>query len=157
MKRNQSRSLMRSDEAVSPVIAVILMVAITVVLAATVFVLVQDIGGGQSVPPTANLAVEVDHAADTVQLKHVSGDRFFTGDWRVSLIDTATGSNTFVTCTTDFEVGDTLTFSTESDAPATCTGAGLAGGTALAAGDYKLVVIHVPSSTTLLDQVIQIA
>lgn len=33
-----------NDEAVSPVIAVILMVAITVVLAATVFVLVSDIG-----------------------------------------------------------------------------------------------------------------
>jgi len=42
MKAN--RKFVQADEAVSPVIAVILMVAITVVLAATVFVLVSDIG-----------------------------------------------------------------------------------------------------------------
>lgn len=44
MKRN----LAANKEAVSPVIAVILMVAITVVLAATVFVLVSDIGTNTS-------------------------------------------------------------------------------------------------------------
>jgi flagellin-like protein len=38
----------KEDNAVSPVIAVILMVAITVVLAATVFVLVQDVGSNTS-------------------------------------------------------------------------------------------------------------
>ena len=43
MKAN--RKFVQVDDAVSPVIAVILMVAITVVLAATVFVLVSDIGG----------------------------------------------------------------------------------------------------------------
>ena|SRR5688572_22574877 len=42
MKAN--RKFVEADDAVSPVIAVILMVAITVVLAATVFVLVSDIG-----------------------------------------------------------------------------------------------------------------
>src|ERR1051325_10433853 len=42
MKAN--RKFLYDEEAVSPVIAVILMVAITVVLAATVFVLVSDIG-----------------------------------------------------------------------------------------------------------------
>lgn len=39
-------TLRRSDEAVSPVIGVILMVAITVVLAAVVYVLVTDLGSG---------------------------------------------------------------------------------------------------------------
>ncbi len=42
MKANQK--FLSTEEAVSPVIAVILMVAITVVLAATVFVLVNDLG-----------------------------------------------------------------------------------------------------------------
>lgn len=46
MKAN--RKFVQADEAVSPVIAVILMVAITVVLAATVFVLVSDIGSNTS-------------------------------------------------------------------------------------------------------------
>ena len=48
MKAN--RKFVQADEAVSPVIAVILMVAITVVLAATVFVLVSDIGSQKSAP-----------------------------------------------------------------------------------------------------------
>lgn len=43
MKANR-KSIMNDEEAVSPVIAVILMVAITVVLAATVFVLVNELG-----------------------------------------------------------------------------------------------------------------
>jgi flagellin-like protein len=54
MKAN--RKFVQADEAVSPVIAVILMVAITVVLAATVFVLVSDIGGNKAAAaPTFNL------------------------------------------------------------------------------------------------------
>ena len=48
MKANQ---FVESDEAVSPVIGVILMVAITVVLAAVVFVLVSDLGDtGEDAP-----------------------------------------------------------------------------------------------------------
>jgi archaeal type IV pilus assembly protein PilA len=46
MKANQ-KFLKGDDEAVSPVIAVILMVAITVVLAATVYVWVSGFSGGQ--------------------------------------------------------------------------------------------------------------
>ncbi|MFP4001858.1 MAG: archaellin/type IV pilin N-terminal domain-containing protein, partial [Thermoplasmata archaeon] len=39
------KRLNRNEEAVSPVIATILMVAITVVLAATLYMMVGDIGG----------------------------------------------------------------------------------------------------------------
>ena len=49
MKANR-KSLNREDEAVSPVIAVILMVAITVVLAATVYVWVSGFGSQSSQP-----------------------------------------------------------------------------------------------------------
>ncbi len=50
MKANQN--FRTEEEAVSPVIGVILMVAITVVLAAVVFVLVSDLGDTKDVPPT---------------------------------------------------------------------------------------------------------
>ena len=61
MKAN--RKFVQADEAVSPVIAVILMVAITVVLAATVFVLVSDIGSqtGKSAP---TLSIRTDESLD---------------------------------------------------------------------------------------------
>lgn len=60
MKAN--RKFVNADEAVSPVIAVILMVAITVVLAATVFVLVSDIGSNtsKSAPAMSIRAVDSD-------------------------------------------------------------------------------------------------
>src|SRR3989442_10795764 len=52
--------LIRKDEkAVSPVIATILMVAITVVLAAVLYVMVTGlIGGGSSQPPTIQLRAQ---------------------------------------------------------------------------------------------------
>lgn len=54
---NLLRKLKRSnDSAVSPVIAVILMVAITVVLAATVYVWVSGFSGGGSAAKTISLA-----------------------------------------------------------------------------------------------------
>lgn len=49
MKANRS-ILKARDEAVSPVIGVILMVAVTVVLAATVYVWVSGFSGGQNTP-----------------------------------------------------------------------------------------------------------
>jgi flagellin-like protein len=62
MKAN--RKFVEADEAVSPVIAVILMVAITVVLAATVFVLVSDIGSNtQQQGP--QMGWTTDESADT--------------------------------------------------------------------------------------------
>jgi flagellin-like protein len=54
-----------NDEAVSPVIAVILMVAITVVLAATVFVLVSDIGNNTT-GSAPELSFREDQEADTL-------------------------------------------------------------------------------------------
>lgn len=69
MKAN--RKLMEigfDDDAVSPVIAVILMVAITVVLAATVFVLVSDIGGNKSsAAPAFNLSPDEGQSRLTVE------------------------------------------------------------------------------------------
>ncbi len=56
MKANQSFS--KADEAVSPVIGVILMVAITVVLAAVVFVLVNDLGSGADSAPTMGFSAD---------------------------------------------------------------------------------------------------
>jgi flagellin-like protein len=79
MKANQA--FKGNDEAVSPVIGVILMVAITVVLAAVVFVLVSNLskGGSQSAPA---LSFNTDSVADKLTVTSAA-----TGaDWsRLSL------------------------------------------------------------------------
>jgi flagellin-like protein len=61
-KANQT--FKQNDEAVSPVIGVILMVAITVVLAAVVFVLVSNLGEGSESAP--NISFNKDSADGTL-------------------------------------------------------------------------------------------
>src|SRR5437867_2777161 len=73
MKANQA---FRSDEeAVSPVVGVILMVAITVVLAAVVFVLVNNLGKGSSAKPTIGFLQ--DQTAHTLTVNSAE-----TADWK---------------------------------------------------------------------------
>ena len=74
MKANRS-SILRDEDAVSPVIAVILMVAITVVLAATVFVLVSDIGKNAGQAPM-NMGITNSETDDNLVVTSAG-----TGDW----------------------------------------------------------------------------
>jgi flagellin-like protein len=79
MKAN--RRFVNNDDAVSPVIAVILMVAITVVLAATVYLWVSGFGSNQQQLVQASFgakAVDVpngdsDSSDDVIQITYVSG------------------------------------------------------------------------------------
>jgi flagellin-like protein len=87
MKANQA--FKANDEAVSPVIGVILMVAITVVLAAVVFVLVSNLskGGSQSAP---TLAIATDDTLDRLTMTSAA-----TGaDWSRLSISTVSCSGT---------------------------------------------------------------
>ncbi len=52
------KRLKRNEEGVSPVIATILMVAITVVLAATLYMMVGDFGGDGDMPLTASISID---------------------------------------------------------------------------------------------------
>lgn len=63
-KANQK--FVQADEAVSPVIGVILMVAITVVLAAVVFVLVSNLGEGSEAAPDMGFTADDTAATATV-------------------------------------------------------------------------------------------
>jgi flagellin-like protein len=63
------------DRAVSPVIGVILMVAITVILATVIGAIVLDFGnnaGEQA--PSASLSVSADTANDEIEIEHIGGD-----------------------------------------------------------------------------------
>lgn len=81
----------KDTNAVSPVIAVILMVAITVVLAATVFVLVADIGTNQ---PAPSVSFTVDSVADTLTVSSVSTNALTWGELRVDGCDAPDGNST---------------------------------------------------------------
>ncbi|AAB90161.1 type IV pilin [Archaeoglobus fulgidus] len=63
------------EKGVSPVIGVILMVAITVILAAVIASFVFGMSNvAPAAPPSAQLQVRTGSSADTVELKHMGGD-----------------------------------------------------------------------------------
>ena len=71
MKANQ-KFIHHDDEAVSPVIAVILMVAITVVLAATVYVWVSGFGSSGSQAKSASFSTTASGGVNSMTLVSVS-------------------------------------------------------------------------------------
>ncbi|MHB8634720.1 MAG: type IV pilin [Thermoplasmatota archaeon] len=115
MKANQA--FKANEEAVSPVIGVILMVAITVVLAAVVFVLVTKLSNNNSTSaPT--LSFSTDSVADRLTLTAAS-----TGaDWsRVTVAATSCTANT--PATDVIKIGSTTTDHHNVAATKTATGA----------------------------------
>ena len=82
------RGLLTEEDAVSPVIGVILMVAVTVVLSAAIGAFVLDIGNAVTEQqPNAVIEFEVntDGAPDSVTLRHTGGDELATDALRVTV------------------------------------------------------------------------
>ena len=70
----QVRELLTDDDAVSPVIGVILMVAITVILAAVIAAFVLDLGDTDDAAPTANFEFDYDQSSANLTVIHDRGD-----------------------------------------------------------------------------------
>jgi flagellin-like protein len=78
------RNLFTDDSAVSPVIGVILMVAITVILAAVIGSFVLNLGGSlQNTAPQATMDFEYNQDNTSFNLTHTSGDQLENSSIRV--------------------------------------------------------------------------
>lgn len=112
---SQYRQQLIGDEeerAVSPVIGVILMVAITVILAAVIAAFVLDMGDLDGSAPSAQYEWSTDDGtnadATNVTLSHESGDNIDASNLKVT-VESGTDSTT-VDLSGDFTAGDTLEF-----------------------------------------------
>jgi len=78
----QLKKLLTADEeqAVSPVIGVILMVAITVILAAVIASFVLGLGDSQDVAPTATFDFNYDSESPSLTITHTGGDNIKTDE-----------------------------------------------------------------------------
>ena len=106
------KTLFAEDRAVSPVIGVILMVAITVILAAVIGTFV--LGLGQNIgntAPQATINVEASASSDTVSLEHNGGDGLHSDRTKI-VFDVGGSPYTLDPAGTDdvLSVGDTGTF-----------------------------------------------
>jgi flagellin-like protein len=80
------RALFQDENAVSPVIGVILMVAITVILAAVIGAFVLNIGGSQDTAPTASIQWKTQSDGDNTYLEFTvesSNEELQTSELRV--------------------------------------------------------------------------
>ena len=106
----------RNDRAVSPVIGVILMVAITVILAAVIGTFVLDLGqnAGQSAPQ-ASLDVELDDSTDQVTIEHTGGDDLLSDRTKVVVKDSSSSKDFSTSASDAFSVGETADMDVGSD------------------------------------------
>ena len=106
----QFRKLLKDDDAVSPVIGVILMVAITVILAAVIGTFVLGLGENvQQNSPNAQFSFDYDNSSDTMDITHTSGEEVSQDNFVVSssvggMNDTAHGGPNFADNNTDGEL-----------------------------------------------------
>jgi len=136
------------NRGVSPVIGVILMVAITVILAAVIGGFVLGLGDSlQSAPQAqldANYISEVGATGnDGVELSHNGGDAIAAGDLEIKFdSDSAEGFNTASNTDwtdQDFQVGDTAEFQADFSGD----------------GEVRVQLIHTPSESILLDTTVE--
>lgn len=101
----------QNDAAVSPVIGVILMVAITVILAtviaAIVFSFTSDVPTGRPL-----VSIKVESVQETVgiadlRILHSGGDRLVSGQWKLSIVPVG-NPPVYRDSSTDFNVGDQI-------------------------------------------------
>ena len=133
------------DRAVSPVIGVILMVAITVILAAVIGTFVLGLGDslGDN-QPTAQLSVDIDYENDNISVEHNGGDAIAADELSVIVNHDGNRYASNGTYGERFTVGDE--FNAE---------VGDGGSQEVDPGDdVRIRIIHESSQSTLLDRTI---
>jgi len=112
------KELFTDDDAVSPVIGVILMVAITVILAAVIGAFVLNIGGSQESAPqvTWEWSDKFDGTTHYVELKHGGGDKVTSTSQIKIQGDTASVNDTAISDRDTFTAGDTANASESGSA-----------------------------------------
>jgi len=153
----------QNDTAVSPVLGVILMVAITVILvtviAAIVFGFTSDRPNGR---PT--VAIKVENFPETIgiidlRIQHSGGDRLVSGQWKLSIVPVG-NAPVYRDSSRDFNVGDQIiTYNlTSGNGTYTVTNSAVyTNGTAgkLISGEkYEVMIIVYPYKALVLDTII---
>ncbi len=140
------RKFLRDQRGVSPVIGVILMVAITVVMGAVVAGFIYGYVGTTIKAPSVVLSV-IDDPTDQVSLlvKHSGGESVAADDWKCSVTAGKESSADFTSQTEtgeeDISTGTTLDVDYITND----------GSTAITAGWYHIVAVHVGSDAIMLD------
>ena len=124
------KQLLTEDRAVSPVIGVILMVAITVILAAVIGTFVLGLGDSMNTAPQASLGFE--GGPGEVTISHEGGDSLNTEELAI-LVDGTELTNVSWAGDSTWAAGEEVTLN----------------GTSITAGEHNVNVRHNPSGQIL--------
>ncbi len=141
------KAMLEEDRGVSPVIGVILMVAITVILAAVIGTFVLGLGDSLNQAPQAQLDVS-STSTDNITISHNGGDSIPESDLEVRFDSDAVAldNGTGISDGDEFSVGSSVTFN------GTAAGEGN-----FASGDeVRVRIIHKPSESILLDSTVDV-
>ena len=128
--KQKIKAILDDDRGVSPVIGVILMVAITVILAAVIGTFVLGLGDSLQQAPQAQLQIE-EPSPGNFEIAHKGGDTLQAGDIRIegATVDSwPNGANG------DISVGETITLTSGS----------------VSSGD-TITIIHEPSDSIIVE------
>ncbi|NHX37179.1 MULTISPECIES: type IV pilin [Halolamina] len=135
--KSKLKALLDDDSGVSPVIGVILMVAITVILAAVIGTFVLGLGDSLNQAPQAQLEIASSAGNSDLEISHNGGDSIVAGDLRITVdggsAQTLDNAGAGYAAEDEFSVGETAQ-----------TSIGVSGGD-------RIRLIHVPSESVLLD------
>lgn len=156
---------MKDETAVSPVIGVILMVAITVIIAAVVAAFGFSFGSNMNQKgPTA--VITLSNAPETIniydiKIVHKAGDTLKSGEWKISIVP-AGESPVYQISSTDFQAGDQITTTnlTNGDGTYNVTNSYVSTtgtpDTILKNTNYNVKIIVLPSQVLLVDAVVSV-
>ncbi|MBP2133474.1 FlaG/FlaF family flagellin (archaellin) [Methanomicrobium sp. W14] len=85
--------IIKTNDAVSPVIGVMLMIVVTVVIAAVVSAFASDMSGGQDTAPVASIQCKIvkEDTNTILTFKHISGDSINTANLKIIVSYTDSG------------------------------------------------------------------
>jgi len=158
---------MNDETAVSPVIGVILMVAITVILAAVIAAFGFGFGSNLNQKgPTASIALgNIPDTVGIIDLKitHKAGDMLKATDWKISVVP-AGQSPVYQASSTDFKAGDmmivkNLTTGDPGNYTVTNSSVTYNGSTSvplLANSKYEVKIVVFPYQTMVVDAVVSV-
>lgn len=153
--------LRKNTDAVSPVIGVILMVAITVILAAVISVFVFGLGDDSQTTPVAAIVVmnNPDTPEPDVKIVHKGGDRLIGAGWKISIVPVGQPTEFIAaSSTSEFTVGEQFSaFNTTTNGASNLTDRGFDGGVPLERGlKYDVKFIEYPSEALMYDAVLEV-
>lgn len=137
-----------SDRAVSSVIGVVLMVAVTVILAASIGTFVLGLGDNQDDnQPSANLDIDVDDSSEhEMTIEHMGGDTLRLSEFEIQVRDgdeeseSASLPDAIAEDESTLEVGDSVTVPYSSGSDPT----------------DNVRLIHTPSNSIFIDEIVPI-